>query len=402
MPEENLTQSIAEPSQERSASSHKEKLDSIRNSFKDSVRKAKMKKTGLIVSGVIAAGALILLVVYILGGGGDGIFRSPLIGGEATLTGENKVVNPLTGEIFSRRQAKDWVEVRPLAVMINNHIDARPQSGLIYADLVYEIVAEGGITRLLPFYKSTIPEKIGPVRSTREYYLVLVKELGDAALMHIGWSPQALAAIESWPVRSLGRGGGQFWRDNPNGVAVEHTAYVNGKDLLETGVDLGWEGTREYKVWEFKEEKSGYDSAPSASDIAIDFWHRGDYSAIFDYDTETNTYLRSMGYDENDNPIPHNDRENNEQVTVKNLLVQFVEESPIVNDPKGRLDYELVGSGTGLVFVDGRVIEVTWNKEERDSRTIFYDSDGEEMKFNRGKFWISVVPDRNIEQVVYN
>ena len=138
--------------------------------------------------------------------------------------GNNKqilVEAPLTGILVSKEKAEEWSNIRPLGVMVNNHVDARPQSGLIDADLVYEIVAEGGITRYLAFFLSNTPEKIGPIRSVREYYLVLVKEMGDAMLMHIGWSPQALVAIESWPVRSLGRGGADFWRDQAKHASIE-------------------------------------------------------------------------------------------------------------------------------------------------------------------------------------
>src|SRR3989344_2405593 len=165
------------------------------------------------------------------------------------ITSKNAVGNPLTGVLHDENDSA-WVSYRPLGVMINNYIDARPQSGLIDADIVYEIVAEGGITRYLAFFLTDTPEKIGPVRSTREYYLVLVKELGDAMIMHIGWSPQALFAIENWPVRSLFRGGatlpsvcdGCVWRDNPRDVAYEHTEYTNGVKLRELGDSLGWEG----------------------------------------------------------------------------------------------------------------------------------------------------------------
>ena len=143
-----------------------------------------------------------------------------------------KVTADLTGIQYPETEAGSWENERPFGVMINNHIDARPQSGLVYADLVYEMVAEGGITRFLAFFHTITPEKIGPVRSTREYYLVLVKELSDAMVMHIGYSPQAIVAIDTWPVRSLFRGGcesypGCAWRDNPRNVAYEHTAYVN-------------------------------------------------------------------------------------------------------------------------------------------------------------------------------
>jgi hypothetical protein len=95
------------------------------------------------------------------------------------------------------------------------------------------------------------------------------------------------------------------------------------------------------------------------------------------------------------------DNETGKQIEVKNLIVQFVTESSIAGDEKSRLDYQLVGSGDGVVFIDGKAIKVTWSKADRDSRTLFYDLSGKEMEFNRGKFWISIVPDRNMSQVVY-
>lgn len=315
---------------------------------------------------------------------------------------QNMVAHPLTGVNYPEGEAENWINTRPLAVMVNNYVDARPQSGLIYADLVYEVVAEGGITRFLAFYLSETPEKIGPVRSTREYYLVLVKELGDAMIMHIGWSPQALEAIETWPVRSLGRGGGTFWRENPRNVAVEHTAYTDGKELRTIADNLGWDGTRDFVTWVFKDDQTKYQDMPEAKNLSIDFWYEGDYSAIFEYDEETNTYLRYMGYDVDGNPIPHLDQDTEEQIRLSNVIVQFVAESPIIGDDKARLEYELVGSGAGLVFIDGRVVETTWTKEGRDERTLFYDENGDQIEFNRGKIWISIVPDRNVDQVVFN
>lgn len=366
-----------------------------------------------IILGVVIAGVLSLGLAYFFGFDKIGGIISPVIdnGSSSTAPSEEMVVNPLTGEKYPRDQAP-WIEDRPLAVMVNNYIDARPQSGLIYADVVYEIVAEGGITRFIPFYLSETPEKIGPVRSVRDYYLVLVKELGDAMIMHIGWSPQALEAIETWPVRSLGRGGAPFWRENPRNVAIEHTAYVNGQELRELGDELGWEGTREFDSWKFKDDSPVLALLPEGEDpctlttayctpLSIDFWYEGDYSAIFKYDPESNAYLRFTGYDSAGEPIPHKDQDTGEQIAVKNVIVQFADESPVEGDDKNRLQYDLVGSGTGLVFLDGTVEEVTWSKAERDSRTMFYDIDGNEMQFNRGKFWISVVPTRNIAQVKY-
>lgn len=320
---------------------------------------------------------------------------------------ENKIMCDLTGELFSEADAAGWKDERSVGVMINNHTDARPQSGLVNADLVYEIVAEGGITRFLAFFLSNTPTKIGPVRSAREYYLVLVKELSDAMIMHIGYSPQALVAIDTWPVRSLFRGGceslpGCGWRDNPRNVAYEHTAFVNGVKLRELAVKLGWEGKGDIRVYKFKDDVKKYAQKATASQVSIDFWTKGDYSSIFKYNQQNNAYLKFTGYDSSDQPIPTKDQETGQQVEVKNLVVQFVTEIAVNGDEKGRLDYQLVGSGKALVFIDGKVIDATWSKASRDERTIFYDLDGNEVEFNRGKFWIAIVPDRNVDQVVYN
>ena len=318
-----------------------------------------------------------------------------------------KVTADLTGVQYPETDAGSWVNERPFGVMINNHVDARPQSGLVYADLVYEIVAEGGITRFLAFFHTITPEKIGPVRSTREYYLVLVKELSDAMIMHIGYSPQALLAIDTWPVRSLFRGGcesypGCTWRDNPRNVAYEHTAYVNGVKLRELGLRLGWEGKGDIRMYTFKDNSDKYSTNSPASKISIDFWNKGDYSSVFEYNPQNNTYLNFTGYDASDNPIPHKDQETGQQVEVNNLIVQFATENSIAGDDKGRLDYVLVGSGKAIVFIDGKAVDATWSKASRDERTLFYDTNGQEIEFNRGKFWIAIVPDRNVDQVIYN
>lgn len=371
---------------------------------------SKKKVALFILLGIGAALILSTLVYFFILKNSNGTFLSPLSNGSSVgMENKKTIENPLTGEFYTESDSTSWINTRPLGVMVNNYIDARPQSGLIYADVVYEVVAEGGITRFLAFFLSNTPEKIGPVRSTRTYYLTIVKEMGDAMLMHEGYSPQALEAIETWPVRSLQRGGASAlanWRDTSLNVATEHTLYTNGKILRERGDELGWQGTSpDFESWMFKEDNA----LPAlegcmvgdCNPITIDFWDEGDYSAIWKWDKETNTYLRFTGYDEVGNPIPHVDRETRKQISVKNVVVQFATESSIVGDDKNRLDYALVGSGEGLVFIDGAVTKVTWSKKDRDSRAFFYDENGNEIKFNRGKFWISIVPDRNIDQVKY-
>jgi len=361
------------------------------------------KPTLAIIIGITAAFVVFLLIwIFYLKKNPIGFLRDDGANDPNEEKSAEMLMNPLTGVRYPQQEAAAWINNRPLAVMVNNHQDARPQSGLIFADLVYEVTAEAGITRFLPFFLAEIPEKIGSVRSARDYYLVLVKELGDAMIMHIGWSPQALEAIETWPVRSLGRGGGTFWRENPRDVAVEHTAFTDGKELMTIADNLGWDGTGELTPWIFKDDQNKYSDKPEAKEVSIDFWDKGDFTAIFKYDQATNTYLRFMGYDEDGNPIPHLDNETQEQIRPSNVIVQFAVETAVFGDDKGRLDYELIGSNTSLIFMDGRVIEATWTKEDRDERTIFYDANGEQIQFNRGKMWICIVPDRNVAQVVYN
>jgi len=234
-------------------------------------------------------------------------------------------------------------------------------------------------------------------------------------IMHIGWSPQALVAIESWPVRSLNRLGLNCenvlpdptdldcWRNKSrvdNDIPWEHTAYANISQLRKKGEEAGWQGYDEtFVVWSFKDDVSKYGTYPSASEIYIDFWYEGDYSAIFKYNASDNSYLRYLGYDQNGQPQPHRDAETGEQIKIRNVIVQFATETAISGDDKNRLDYELEGSGEAYIFMDGKKIDATWNKSSRAGRTLFYDMNGTPIQFNRGKFWISIVPDRNKTQV---
>jgi len=322
------------------------------------------------------------------------------------------IQNPLTGVMYTEAESKGWKDLRPLGVMINNHPDARPQAGLIDAELTYEVVAEGGITRFLAFYQSTLPKRVGPVRSTREYYLVLAKETGDAMLMHYGYSPQAGLDIDAWPVRSLQKGGieeaycpGCIWRDQERvaRVAWEHTLFADATKLVQRGLALGWQGkSADFYVWQFKDDAGSYALMPKADKISYDFWYPGDFSAMWQYDASTNSYLRFMGFDSAGKEIPHVDDVTKKQITVKNVIVQFATENRIVGDEKNRLDYTLVGSGKAHIFLDGKVIEATWSKAGRDARTKYYDMNGAEIKFNRGKFWVAILPDRSPENLKFS
>lgn len=406
--------SNSQPTQNNNLNSNGVKISRVGTTkFSTNVSKKNNKPFLWGILGVVIAFVVIGGFLFTVFNRKGGQLISPLADKKGGVVDNRTVMNPLTGKMYTEEDSVSWKGKRPIGVMINNHVDARPQWGISDADIVYEIVAEGGITRYLAFFLTDLPQRLGPVRSTREYYLVLVKELGDAAIMHIGWSPQALEAIETWPVRSLARGGATFDRDQSridSGIAIEHTAYVGGSYLRELSDSLGWEGVNEFNVWKFKEDKpitAKVDGADNCSavglckNIVVDFWYQGDYTALFKYNPENNSYLKFTGYDTSNNPVPVIDDNNKKQVEVKNVIVQFVPEVSIEGDEKNRLEYQLVGSGEGLVFMDGNVVPITWSKSERDVRTMFFDQEGNEIQFNRGKFWISIVPDRNKEQVLY-
>jgi hypothetical protein len=312
-------------------------------------------------------------------------------------------INPLNGtEIFDEAISENLKRF-PVAVMVNNALPARPQSGLMDADLIYEIVAEGGITRYLAIFLSKTPEIVGPIRSIREYYLPFVLENGNSSLMHIGYSPQALQKISQWDVFSIGLKGADFYRDNHENysVATEHTAYSKGSDLFNFSQSLRGSTGDSIEMWKFKEDGVKDSKFQDAQTVQIDFWYPGDYTGYFKYDPKTNEYIRYSGVTKNGTPEILLDRETGKEVRVKNVIIQMALEFPIPNDDKNRLDYKVLGSGNVYVLQDGKVIKGVWKKDELKSRTKFYNENSDEIELNRGKIWVSVVPSRNENQVYF-
>lgn len=312
-------------------------------------------------------------------------------------------VNPINGvEIFDESSSENLKRF-PIAVMVNNATPARPQSGLMDADLIYEIVAEGGITRYLAIFLSKTPEIVGPIRSVREYYLPFVQENGKASLMHIGYSPQALQKISEWDIFSIGLKGADFYRDNHGdfNVATEHTAYSRGDELFKLSQSIRSSTSENIEMWKFKEEGVKDSDLQEANTAQIDFWYSGDYTGYFKYDPITNEYVRYSGVSQNGTPNILLDRETKKEIRVKNVIIQMALEFPIPNDDKNRLDYKVIGSGNVYILRDGKLLKGTWKKDSLDSRTRFYNEKSDEIELNRGKIWVSVVPSRNENQVYF-
>lgn len=340
------------------------------------------------------------------------------------ISGPKNQICPLNGQKYTQAEKDVWVTRRPLTVMIENHEEARPQSGLSSADVVYEVVAEGGITRFLAVYycdaiaRETI---IGPVRSARTYFVDWASEYGETPLyVHVGGAhcdpasgsgceggakADALGQIGDYgwegenDLNQFSIGYPTFWRDYErigHTVATEHTMYSTSERLWVVAKQRDWtnkdpEGvdwTKNFESWSFKDEGKEKDRNAS-NNIEFVFWEGYDaYKVKWEYDEKNNSYKRLNGGN------PHLDLNNNQQLTVKNVAVLFMKESSADDGYQGNLHllYNTTGEGKMLLFQDGQVIEGKWVKKSRIQRTKFYTQAGKELKFNPGKIWLEIVP----------
>lgn len=327
----------------------------------------------------------------------------------------------LNGVKYTRAEKEIWSKRRPLGVMIENHEESRPQSGLAKADIVYEAIAEGGITRFLAiYYCGNIASAregeydLGPVRSARTYFLDMISEYSDFPLYaHVGGAgkcddptvdPKAKALCqigkygwlgkESWSDLNQFSLGYTICRREPDRlghpVATEHSMYCGSEALLAEAAsrqltnvnvkDVSWD--KNFKPWSFKDDSvSGETVSPSLS-----FWKGYQaYDVKWEYTKETNSYKRVNGGQE------YLDFNTKTPLFAKNVIIQLVKEVGPVDEHKHLL-YELIGTGKALVFQDGQVTEGKWSKKDRVSRTVFQDNKGKEIKFNRGQIWIEILP----------
>lgn len=267
----------------------------------------------------------------------------------------------------------------PVAVIIDNLKEARPQSGLSKASVVYEAEAEGGITRYLAIYAGGKDVgEIGPIRSARSYFVDWAEEY-SAAYIHCGGSPDALVKISKDNVFDFNEfyNGDYFWR-RPD-KSSPHNIYIRGESIVsflnKNNADKG-----KYLPWSFKEEAETQ-QRPEGGEILIDF-PSDDYKVKWQYDRANNQYNRFLGGRE------HYD-ENGKIITAKNIIIQYVQAQEV--DDKLRLKLDTTGEGETVVCLDGKCEVGKWNKRISGSRTRFFDNNGNEFKFNAGLIWIEVV-----------
>ena len=298
-------------------------------------------------------------------------------------------VNPLTGLPMDEEKTND----RPVAIMLNNLREAIPQQGNGQADMIYEVVTEGGITRMLGVYQSLddVPT-IGSVRSSRTCYLEIA--LGhDALYVHAGGSEEAYEKMDEWDVDHMDgvRGkfsySGLFWRkrDRIEGkwFNTEHSLVTSGeailKNLSESGFRLEHEEDYEYEI-SFTEDGTPANGS-DAQIITIPFSQYK--TGVFSFDAERAVYLAEE-YNQ-----PYIDGNTGEQIAVTNVLILLTE---ITNtgDRYGHTDVELK-EGDGWYACGGKIIPITWEKGGRDQQFRYYTEDGEPLVLGRGKSYVNVV-----------
>lgn len=291
---------------------------------------------------------------------------------------ESKKLVPAT---LSGLEVDTEIANRPVTgIMIENSGESRPQSGLIEADVVFEAIAEGGITRFLALYQSKKPEYIGPVRSARPYYVEWAKTF-DASYVHAGGSPDGLQAITSLGVKDISAfayGGDTFYRTTDR--QSPHNLYSSFKGLDKVNQEKGFTSSK-FTPWGRKKDVP---QTPTAKNISIsissDF-----YNPSYTYDAATNSYLRSQGGE------IHKDEKSGKQLSPKTVLVL------IKNKTQNGIYsvYKTTGTGKFYAFQDGLVTEGTWSKNSATEQYTFKDSNGFDYLFNRGQTWVSIASDAN-------
>lgn len=326
----------------------------------------------------------ILVILIIVAGGvlGSKILKDKE--NEETAVSEENTIIPSeteekTAKIFS---GKD----RPIAVMLDNHKEAWPQAGLQEAYLVYEIIVEGGETRLMALFKGANLEKIGPVRSARHYFLDYVME-HDAIYAHFGESPQASSDIKKYSIHDINgisEDGTTFWRAKDK--ASPHNAVTSTKKLLESAKNKKYKTiSREKSVFNYTTDEKDLENGQSAVSVTIP--HSQLHTVKYEYDEENKVYERQARGKE------QVDWDTKKTITTKNILITFCDNYTLDDvEDKGRQGLKNIGTFDGYYITNGKAIKIKCTKSARDEKTIYKDLAGNEIEVNDGNTFVNICP----------
>jgi len=329
----------------------------------------------LSVGGVIFV-AVITLMSFIL------FFQKPVEVAKAPVV-EVKVVpepikyySPLTGSLVADEAATKQAVT---AIMIENSPDARPQSGIKKAGVVFEAIAEGGITRFLTLFQEQKPQLIGPVRSLRMYYVDWLAAF-NASVAHVGGSAASLTEIRNGSYRDIDQffNSASYWRATDR--YAPHNVYTSFAKLDALNKAKGYT-TSSFDGFTRIDGKPS--AKPNAKSVIINI-SSVLYNTSYTFDAKTNTYARSLG------GVPHLDRENG-QITPSVVIALKVNESTVLEDGY-RQKIDTIGSGDAVIFQNGDAINATWSKASRKDQIQFTDIKGKDIPLVRGQTWTSAVP----------
>lgn len=292
--------------------------------------------------------------------------------------------NPLTGEGL-----EEPVTTRVWAVMINDYYGALPQCGVSEADIIYETLAEGGITRMMAIFTDIrAAETLGSIRSIRDYY-VSIGMAYDAVTVHAGYSPAAQTMLAQYDIDNIDGVGGSFpeinpfYRDSSRGAyGSEHTLFTTGEDLWDCAESYGYElEADEDADYGLHFTEDGTPDGEDAGYVCVTFTSK---TTSFVYDEETQLY---GGYQYGSE---YTDANTGDQLQFTNLLV--LSASISVVDSVGRVDVGLIGSGSGWFVCGGKYVEITWERESLYDNFHYYLTDGSELELGVGKTYIGIIP----------
>ena len=329
---------------------------------------------------------LILLIILLAGLLGIKIANTYIQNNQLIENKQEDAVNE-TESIFEEKEVQIFNgDARPIAVMIDNVGDARPQAGLNDAYIVYEIIVEGNLTRLMALYKDVELDKIGPIRSSRHYFLDYALE-NDAIYVHFGWSPKAQSDISSLKVNNINgmvESSKSFWRVRDK--SAPHNAVTSTEKILEIAKRKGYDTTSEKdSVLKYVTDDVELTEGTSATEITIPY--SSSYKVTYKYDEETKRYIR--GY----NKTTQKDWDTKELVTTKNIIITFAKNTTL-NDgtSKGRQNLSNIGTLDGYYITNGKAIKIKCYKSARKEQTVYKDLEGNEIEVNDGNTFIQIVP----------
>ena len=286
-----------------------------------------------------------------------------------------KYYSQLTGNLVETEGAANQAVT---AIMIENSPDARPQSGLKDSGVVFEAIAEGGITRFLVLYQEQKPQLIGPVRSVRQYYVDWVAAF-NASVAHVGGSANALKEIRNGNYRDIDQffNASTYWRATDR--YAPHNVYTSFEKIDALNSKKGFT-TSEFTGFSRKDS-----TATTATAASIDVKISSPlFNSHYNYNAATNTYDRSQA------GRPHLDRESG-QISPRVVVVMKVNESRVLEDGY-REQIDVIGSGSATIFQDGIAQEVTWAKTSRTAQITFTNAAGEDVPLARGQTWLTALP----------